>query len=146
MTTEEISNILLMRNERFRQQVEQEQIKAGKDINKLINTNQVHNTCQQLSKCVLPINSIHPLSLPRCQNIINREYLIIEQTLQENQIISEANLGNNKYRNGDTKDADFDIMHDIAQVGTILFESFKPQPELIFYKMPNFDNSKKSQS
>lgn len=66
--------------------------------------------------------------------------------MQENQEVSEANLGNNKYRNGDTKDSDFDILHDIAQVGKVLFEDFKPQPELIFYKIPDFNNKKQKEN
>ena len=51
-----------------------------------------------------------------------------------------ANLGANKYINGDLADSDYDLMYDMSQVGTILYKSYKPQPQIIFYNLPNFSD------
>ncbi len=51
-----------------------------------------------------------------------------------------ANLGANKYINGDLADSDYDLMYDMSQVGTILYKSYKPQPQIIFYNPPIFSN------
>ena len=58
-----------------------------------------------------------------------------------------VNLGANKYINGDLADSDYDLMYDISQVGTILYESYKPQPQIIFYNPPIFsDKASNSES
>ena len=51
-----------------------------------------------------------------------------------------ANFGANKYINGDIADSDYDLMYDMSQVGTILYKSYKPQPQIIFYKLPSFSD------
>lgn len=51
-----------------------------------------------------------------------------------------ANLAANKYINGDLADSDYDLMYDMSQVGTILYKSYKPQPQIIFYNPPNFSD------
>ena len=58
-----------------------------------------------------------------------------------------ANLGANKYINGDLADSDYDLMYDMSQVGTILYKSYKPQPQIIFYNPPIFsDKASNSES
>lgn len=164
LTTSEISTILLSTNEDFKYEIIKKQLQSVKPAHKPANEEQKLQaklqqeeqekkvrtlqikSCQKLSKCILPEKSLNPISFQTCANIINQEYLNIQQAMQENQEVSEANLGNNKYRNGDTKDSDFDILHDIAQVGKVLFEDFKPQPELIFYKIPDFNNKKQKEN
>ena len=58
-----------------------------------------------------------------------------------------ANLEEHKNINGDLADSDYDLMYDMSQVGTILYKSYKPQPQIIFYNPPIFsDKASNSES
>lgn len=145
LTKPEISTILIFSNENFKFKFLNALIQKGKNENDLPESKHYQKACEQLSKCVLGFKSEVSISLTECNNIIGSHYEAALQSHKENQQIKTANLSANKYQNGDKKDSDFDLLHDISQIGKIMFEGFKSQPEIIFYQTPNFEGSEKIQ-
>jgi len=81
----------------------------------------------------------HPLApdYAALNNEINRIYYELYIDGYRKQTINHDNFWSDFFWNGSLDDSDFDILHDIAQIGKILFEQFQESPEILFYRLPS---------
>lgn len=152
LLTADISAILFEANPSFKAKIEKElpnydksqrDTKDGRTV-----TKKFVSACDKLSLCMIDQKNLkNRFTAQECWDIINEFYQKSETSRRQGEDIQMANLGANKYINGDLADSDYDLMYDISQVGTILYKSYKPQPQIIFYNPPIFsDKASNSES
>ena len=152
LSTADISAILFEANPTFKAKIEKElpnydksqrDTKDGRTV-----TKKFVNACDRLSLCMIDQKNLkNRFTAQECWDIINEFYQKSETSRRQGEDIQMANLGANKYINGDIADSDYDLMYDMSQVGTILYKSYKPQPQIIFYNPPIFsDEASNSES
>lgn len=152
LSTADISAILFEANPTFKAKIEKElpnydktqrDTKDGRTI-----TKKFVSACEKLSLCMIDQKNLkNRFTAQECWDIINEFYQKSETSRRQSEEIQTANLAANKYINGDIADSDYDLMYDISQVGTILYKSYKPQPQIIFYNPPIFsDEASNSES
>ena len=101
------------------------------------------NACLKLAKCIQP-NNLNKMTIAKCNTIVKESYTLAKIEAEQYQHLQLTNLWANKYQNGDKKDADYDILFDINQVGKIFFNGsqwFKDAPTTIFYQSPDLSTS-----
>ena len=101
------------------------------------------DACLKLAKCIQP-NNLNKMTIAKCNTIVKESYTLAKIEAEQYQHLELTNLWANKYQNGDKKDADYDILFDINQVGKIFFNGsqwFKDAPTTIFYQSPNLSTS-----
>ena len=145
LSTADISAILFEANPTFKAKIEKElpnydktqrDTKDGKTV-----TKKFVSACEKLSLCMIDQKNLkNRFTAQECWDIINEFYQKSETSRRQSEEIQMANLAANKYINGDLADSDYDLMYDMSQVGTILYKSYKPQPQIIFYNPPNFSD------
>ena len=145
LSTADISAILFEANPTFKAKIEKElpnydksqrDTKDGRTV-----TKKFVSACDKLSLCMIDQKNLkNRFTAQECWDIINEFYQKSETSRRQGEDIQMANLGANKYINGDIADSDYDLMYDVSQVGTILYKSYKPQPQIIFYNPPNFSD------
>ena len=145
LSTADISAILFEANPTFKAKIEKElpnydktqrDTKDGKTV-----TKKFVSACEKLSLCMIDQKKLkNRFTAQECWDIINEFYQKSETSRRQSEDIQMANFGANKYINGDIADSDYDLMYDMSQVGTILYKSYKPQPQIIFYKLPSFSD------
>ncbi|MBB1556919.1 MAG: hypothetical protein HG439_000265 [candidate division SR1 bacterium] len=145
LSTADISAILFEANPSFKAKIEKElpnydksqrDTKDGRTV-----TKKFVSACDKLSLCMVDQKNLkNRFTAQECGDIINEFYQKSETSRRQGEDIQMANLGANKYINGDIADSDYDLMYDMSQVGTILYKSYKPQPQIIFYNPPIFSN------
>ena len=145
LSTADISAILFEANPTFKAKIEKElpnydksqrDTKDGRTV-----TKKFVNACDKLSLCMIDQKKLkNRFTAQECWDIINEFYQKSETSRRQSEGIQMANFGANKYINGDIADSDYDLMYDMSQVGTILYKSYKPQPQIIFYKLPSFSD------
>ncbi len=152
LSTADISAILFEANPIFKAKIEKElpnydksqrDRKDGRTV-----TKKFVSACDKLSSCMIDQKKLkNRFTAQECWDIINEFYQKSETSRRQSEDIQMANFGANKYINGDMADSDYDLMYDMSQVGTILYKSYKPQPQIIFYKLPSFsDKASNSES
>lgn len=152
LSTADISAILFEANPSFKAKIEKElpnydksqrDTKDGRTV-----TKKFVSACDKLSLCMIDQKNLkNRFTAQECWDIINEFYQKSETSRRQGEDIQMVNLGANKYINGDLADSDYDLMYDISQVGTILYKSYKPQPQIIFYNPPIFsDKASNSES
>ena len=152
LSTADVSAILFETNPSFKAKIEKElpnydksqrDTKDGRTV-----TKKFVNACDRLSLCMIDQKNLkNRFTAQECWDIINEFYQKSETSRRQGEDIQMANLGANKYINGDIADSDYDLMYDMSQVGTILYKSYKPQPQIIFYNPPIFsDEASNSES
>lgn len=152
LLTADISAILFEANPSFKAKIEKElpnydksqrDTKDGRTV-----TKKFVSACDKLSLCMIDQKNLkNRFTAQECWDIINEFYQKSETSRRQGEDIQMANLGANKYINGDIADSDYDLMYDMSQVGTILYKSYKPQPQIIFYNPPIFsDKASNSES
>lgn len=152
LSTADISAILFEANPSFKAKIEKElpnydksqrDTKDGRTV-----TKKFVSACDKLSLCMIDQKNLkNRFTAQECWDIINEFYQKSETSRRQGEDIQMVNLGANKYINGDLADSDYDLMYDISQVGTILYKSYKPQPQIIFYNPPIFsDEASNSES
>lgn len=145
LSTADISAILFDANPTFKAKIEKElpnHDKSQRDRKDgRIVTKKFVSACDKLSLCMIDQKKLkNRFTAQECWDIINEFYQKSETSRRQSEDIQMANFGANKYINGDIADSDYDLMYDMSQVGTILYKSYKPQPQIIFYKLPNFSD------
>ena len=145
LSTADISAILFEANPTFKAKIEKElpnydksqrDSKDGRTV-----TKKFVSACDKLSLCMIDQKNLkNRFTAQECWDIINEFYKKSETSRRQSEEIQMANLAANKYINGDLADSDYDLMYDMSQVGTILYKSYKPQPQIIFYNPPNFSD------
>ena len=145
LSTADISAVLFEANPTFKAKIEKElpnydksqrDTKDGRTV-----TKKFVSACDKLSLCIIDQKNLkNRFTAQECWDIINEFYQKSETSRRQGEDIQMANLGANKYINGDIADSDYDLMYDMSQVGTILYKSYKPQPQIIFYNPPIFSN------
>lgn len=145
LSTADISAILFEANPSFKAKIEKElpnydksqrDSKDGRTV-----TKKFVSACDKLSLCMIDQKNLkNRFTAQECWDIINEFYQKSETSRRQGEDIQMANLGANKYINGDIADSDYDLMYDMSQVGTILYKSYKPQPQIIFYNPPIFSD------
>jgi len=145
LSTADISAILFEANPTFKAKIEKElpnydktqrDTKDGRTV-----TKKFVSACEKLSLCMIDQKNLkNRFTAQECWDIINEFYQKSETSRRQSEEIQMANLAANKYINGDLADSDYDLMYDMSQVGTILYKSYKPQPQIIFYNPPNFSD------
>ena len=145
LSTADISAILFEANPTFKAKIEKElpnydktqrDTKDGRTV-----TKKFVSACEKLSLCMIDQKNLkNRFTAQECWDIINKFYQKSETSRRQSEEIQMANLAANKYINGDLADSDYDLMYDMSQVGTILYKSYKPQPQIIFYNPPNFSD------
>ena len=101
------------------------------------------DACLKLAKCLQP-NNLNKMTIAKCNTIVKESYTLAKIEAEQYQHLELTNLWANKYQNGDKKDADYDILFDINQVGKIFFNGsqwFKDAPTTIFYQSPDLSTS-----
>ena len=101
------------------------------------------DACLKLAKCLQP-NNLNKMTIAKCNTIVKESYTLAKIEAEQYQHLQLTNLWANKYQNGDKKDADYDILFDINQVGKIFFNGsqwFKDAPTTIFYQSPDLSTS-----
>lgn len=101
------------------------------------------DACLKLAKCIQP-NNLNKMTIAKCNTIVKEPYTLAKIEAEQYQHLQLTNLWTNKYQNGDKKDADYDILFDINQVGKIFFNGsqwFKDAPTTIFYQSPDLSTS-----
>ena len=101
------------------------------------------DACLKLAKCIQP-NNLNKMTIAKCNTIVKESYTLAKIEAEQYQHLELTNLWANKYQNGDKKDADYDILFDINQVGKIFFNGsqwFKDAPTTIFYQSPDLSTS-----
>ena len=152
LSTADISAILFEANPSFKAKIEKElpnydksqrDTKDGRTV-----TKKFVSACDKLSLCMIDQKNLkNRFTAQECWDIINEFYQKSETSRRQSEEIQMANLAANKYINGDLADSDYDLMYDMSQVGTILYKSYKPQPQIIFYNPPIFsDKASNSES
>ena len=152
LSTADISAILFEANPSFKAKIEKElpnydksqrDRKDGRTV-----TKKFVSACDKLSLCMIDQKKLkNRFTAQECWDIINEFYQKSETSRRQSEDIQMANFGANKYINGDIADSDYDLMYDMSQVGTILYKSYKPQPQIIFYNPPIFsDKASNSES
>ena len=145
LSTADVSAILFEANPTFKAKIEKElpnydksqrDRKDGRTV-----TKKFVSACDKLSLCMIDQKKLkNRFTAQECWDIINEFYQKSETSRRQSEEIQMANFGANKYINGDIADSDYDLMYDMSQVGTILYKSYKPQPQIIFYKLPSFSD------
>lgn len=145
LSTADVSAILFEANPTFKAKIEKElpnydksqrDRKDGRTV-----TKKFVSACDKLSLCMIDQKKLkNRFTAQECWDIINEFYQKSETSRRQSEDIQMANFGANKYINGDIADSDYDLMYDMSQVGTILYKSYKPQPQIIFYKLPSFSD------
>lgn len=145
LSTADISAILFEANPTFKAKIEKElpnydksqrDTKDGRTV-----TKKFVSACEKLSLCMIDQKNLkNRFTAQECWDIISEFYQKSETSRRQSEEIQTANLAANKYINGDLADSDYDLMYDMSQVGTILYKSYKPQPQIIFYNPPIFSN------
>ena len=145
LSTADVSAILFEANPTFKAKIEKElpnydksqrDRKDGRTV-----TKKFVSACDKLSLCMIDQKKLkNRFTAQECWDIINEFYQKSETSRRQSEEIQMANFGANKYINGDLADSDYDLMYDMSQVGTILYKSYKPQPQIIFYKLPSFSD------
>ena len=152
LSTADISAILFEANPTFKAKIEKElpnYDKSQRDTkDERTVTKKFVSACDKLSLCMVDQKNLkNRFTAQECWDIINEFYQKSETSRRQGEDIQMANLGANKYINGDLADSDYDLMYDMSQVGTILYKSYKPQPQIIFYNPPIFsDKASNSES
>ncbi len=67
---------------------------------------------------------------------INKAYYAGYSNAYSLSALNQDNYGSDLFWNGTLDDSDFDLLHDINQIGNILFEGFKESPQVLFYRLP----------
>lgn len=145
LSTADVFAILFEANPTFKAKIEKElpnydktqrDRKDGRTV-----TKKFVSACDKLSLCMIDQKKLkNRFTAQECWDIINEFYQKSETSRRQSEDIQMANFGANKYINGDIADSDYDLMYDMSQVGTILYKSYKPQPQIIFYNLPNFSD------
>ena len=145
LSTADVSAILFEANPTFKAKIEKElpnydkSQRDRKDWRTV--TKKFVSACDKLSLCMIDQKKLkNRFTAQECWDIINEFYQKSETSRRQSEDIQMANFGANKYINGDIADSDYDLMYDMSQVGTILYKSYKPQPQIIFYKLPSFSD------
>ena len=145
LSTADVSAILFEANPTFKAKIEKElpnydkSQRDRKDWRTV--TKKFVSACDKLSLCMIDQKKLkNRFTAQECWDIINEFYQKSETSRRQSEDIQMANFGANKYINGDIADSDYDLMYDMSQVGTILYKSYKPQPQIIFYNLPNFSD------
>lgn len=103
--------------------------------------------CKTLTTCVEGEKSKNLNKV--CETLVRQAYSMHASLQQNKLLIEESNLRQDIYQNGNTDDASYDLMDDIAVIGKLWFEDTQEPPELIFYRSPQFstraDNPQRSQ-
>ena len=152
LSTADVSAILFEANPTFKAKIEKElpnydkSQRDRKDWRTV--TKKFVSACDKLSLCMIDQKKLkNRFTAQECWDIINEFYQKSETSRRQGEDIQMANLGANKYINGDIADSDYDLMYDMSQVGSILYKSYKPQPQIIFYNPPIFsDEASNSES
>ena len=145
LSTADISAVLFEANPTFKAKIEKELPNYDKSQRDRkdgrIVTKKFVSACDKLSLCMIDQKKLkNRFTAQECWDIINEFYQKSETSRRQSEEIQMANFGANKYINGDIADSDYDLMYDMSQVGTILYKSYKPQPQIIFYKLPSFSD------
>ena len=145
LSTADVSAILFEANPTFKAKIEKELPNYDKSQRDRkdgrIVTKKFVSACDKLSLCMIDQKKLkNRFTAQECWDIINEFYQKSETSRRQSEDIQMANFGANKYINGDIADSDYDLMYDMSQVGTILYKSYKPQPQIIFYNLPNFSD------
>lgn len=142
LSQEEIASFLYINDASFQQYITTNQ---GKDENAdaLPRKDNIAKACLKMAKTLYPDN-LNAMPVSKCTEIVLNAYAPAQKAASQQQQIQIANLGANKYLNGEKKDADYDLLYDVEQVGKILFngnQSFKSAPQIILYQAPNLTTS-----
>lgn len=114
----------------------------AKDASIKVPTVQERNTsCIKITYCMNNIQIKEDVSLntntqQKCENTVRDAYMSAMLTNRSVSLITEWSFGENIFQNGTLDDSDYDLMDDIYRIGTLLFQSYIPPVELVYYQLP----------
>lgn len=103
LNQEEIASFLYINDPTFKQYIKKANLNDNSNNNNTDNVlrrDNIAKACLKLSKCISPQN-LNTLSISTCTQIVLDAYLPIQKAAQDQQQIQIANLGSNKYLNGE---------------------------------------------
>lgn len=134
----QISAILLEIHPLFLEHYYENKINKREEIN-FPDSKTINKICERILRCKTRENQFRTLNIDRCKAEIYGRFEQYLASFWQKETIETAALWNNKYQNGDVHDAQFDLLHDMSQVGKVFFESFRSAPEIVYYQMPLFN-------
>ena len=150
LSQEEIISYIYLNDTEFKQYRDLQSLKSQSKSTKKDQKSEVidrtsirADACLKLAKCIQP-NNLSKITIAKCNTIVKESYTLAKIEAEQYQHLELTNLWANKYQNGDKKDADYDILFDINQVGKIFFNGsqwFKDAPTTIFYQSPDLSTS-----
>ena len=150
LSQEEIISYIYLNDTEFKQYRDLQSLKSQSKSTKKDQKSEVidrtsirADACLKLAKCIQP-NNLNKITIAKCNAIVKESYTLAKIEAEQYQHLELTNLWANKYQNGDKKDADYDILFDINQVGKIFFNGsqwFKDAPTTIFYQSPDLSTS-----
>ena len=150
LSQEEIISYIYLNDTEFKQYRDLQSLKSQSKSTKKDQKSEVidrtsirADACLKLAKCIQP-NNLNKITIAKCNTIVKESYTLAKIEAEQYQHLELTNLWANKYQNGDKKDADYDILFDINQVGKIFFNGsqwFKDAPTTIFYQSPDLSTS-----
>lgn len=99
----------------------------------------INKTCERILRCKTRKDEFKNLNIDECKDQIVQRFQHHLNAFSQKEKLESTALGKNKYQNGDIHDAQFDLLHDMNQIGKVFFESFQSAPEIIYYQKPLFN-------
>ena len=97
-------------------------------------------SCARLVSCqssqIGTEQSLTPSTQMRCENYVRDKYLAHMVTDRSVSTITEGSFGEDVFQNGTIEDSDYDLMVDIYNIGRLMFQSYTPPIELVYYQLP----------
>lgn len=105
-------------------------------------TDDIKKSYQKFLVCNTDITwSATQLQIDAVNNKIESLYMELYTNHYSLSTIDTANFWSDLFRNGTLDDSDFDLLVDINAIGKLLFEEFKETPEILFYRLPEINQS-----
>lgn len=103
LSQEEIASFLYINDPTFKHYIKKANLNdksSNNNTDNVLRRDNIAKACLKLSKCISPQN-LNTLSISTCTQIVLDAYLPAQKAAQEQQKIQIANLGSNKYLNGE---------------------------------------------
>lgn len=143
ISQEDISVVLYSINTTFRNALKDLFEQEGKEL--VIPITKDYNkatVCKEISACIgtgfsTASNSAYIQDVQDCEEVVSNIFQRASNASSFFASLSNNTYGTEFFQNGTLDDSDFDLLVDIAEIGRIMFEWYKPPLTTVFYGMPS---------
>lgn len=140
---EDISIVLYSINTTFRNSLKDLFEQEGKEL--IIPITKDYNkatVCKEISTCIgtwfsTASNALYIEDMQDCEEVVSQIFQRASNASLFFNALSNDTYGTEFFQNGTLDDSDFDLLVDIAEIGRIMFEWYKPPLTTVFYGMPS---------